>query len=45
MLYTITDLFGNVIDTYSAEFDGVVLYNTVSLSINQGESIIAYGEL
>lgn len=44
-LYDITDLFGNVIDTYYAEFNGVVLYNTVALAINAGDSIIAYGEL
>lgn len=44
-LYSITDLFGNIIDTYNAEFNGVILYNTISLAINEGESIIAYGEL
>lgn len=44
-LYEVIDLFGNVIDTYYAEFQGIVLYNTVSLAINKGESIIAYGEL
>ena len=44
-LYEVIDLFGNVIDTYYAEFQGIVLYNTVSLAINRGESIIAYGEL
>lgn len=44
-LYEITDLFGNVLDTYYAEFNGVVLYSTISLAINKGQSIIAYGQL
>lgn len=44
-LYEITDLFGNIIDTHYAEFNGVVLYNTVSLAINKGQSIVAYAQL
>ncbi len=39
----ISDYFGNIIDTYYAEFDGVVLYNTVALSVQKGSSLIAYG--
>ena len=45
LLYNISDLFGNIVDEYCAEFDGVILYNTVSLAINEGQSIIAYGKL
>lgn len=41
----ISDYFGKVLHTYYAKFDGVVLYYTVSLSIDKGESIIAYGEI
>lgn len=44
-LYEITDFFGNVIAEHNAEFDGVVLYNTVSYAISENASIIAYGKL
>ncbi|KPU44422.1 N-alpha-acetyl-L-2,4-diaminobutyric acid deacetylase [Oxobacter pfennigii] len=40
-----TDLFGQIIDTYSAEFDGVVLYHCASLSAPKGSELVAYGEL
>lgn len=41
----ISDYFGNVIDTYHAEFDAVVLYNTVAYSVTKDSSIIAYGKI
>lgn len=44
-LCDITDLFGNIINSYEAEFDCVVLYNTISYAINNGSSIIAYAEI
>lgn len=44
-LCIVTDLFGNIINTYYAEFDCVILYNTVSFAIKKDESIIAYGEI
>ena len=44
-LYEITDFFGNVLTEYNSEYDGVVLYNTVSYAISKNSSIIAYGKL
>lgn len=41
----VTDYFGNIIDTYYAEFDAVVLYNTVAFSVKKDTSIIAYGQV
>ena len=41
----VTDYFGNIIDTYYAEFDAVVLYNTVSFSVTKNSSLIAYGKI
>lgn len=41
----ITNYFGDVIDTYYAKFDGVVLYNTVSFSVTKGTSLVAYGKI
>ncbi|WP_195251178.1 M14 family metallopeptidase [Romboutsia sp. 1001713B170207_170306_H8] len=41
----ITDYFGNVLDTYYADFDGVVLYNTVAFSVTKGSSLVAYGRI
>lgn len=44
-LYEVTDFFGNILTEHNAEFDGVVLYNTVSYAISENASIIAYGKL
>ena len=44
-LYEITDFFGNVLTEHNAEYDGVVLYNTISYAISKNSSIIAYGKL
>lgn len=41
----VTDYFGNLIDTYYAEFDAVVLYNTVAFSVTKDSSLIAYGKI
>lgn len=41
----IRDFFGNTLDTYFSEINGVILYLTVSLSIKKDRSLIAYGEL
>ena len=41
----VTDYFGNIIDTYYAEFDSVVLYNTVAFSVTKSSSLIAYGKI
>lgn len=41
----ITDFFGNVIYSCTAEFDGVILYNTVAFSVAEGDSLVAYGEV
>lgn len=40
-----TDIFGRALDTYFAEFDGVVLYLCSSLSAPKGIELVAYGEL
>lgn len=41
----VTDYFGNEIDIYYAEFDGVVLYNTVAFSVAKNDAIVAYGKV
>lgn len=41
----ISDYFGNIIDTFYAEFDSVVLYNTVAFSVIKDNSLIAYGKI
>ncbi|MGG7057846.1 M14 family metallopeptidase [Clostridium nigeriense] len=41
----VTDYFGNIIDTYYAKFDAVVLYNTVAYSVTKDSSLIAYGRI
>lgn len=45
LLGTIKDYFGNVLEEYYSEINGVVLYMTVSLSIQKEESLISYGEI
>lgn len=44
LLGTIKNFFGETIDTYYSDIEGVILYMTVSLSIEKNESLIAYGE-
>lgn len=44
-LGVIKDFFGEVINRYYAEIDGVVLYMTVTLSVENSEPLIAYGEI
>ena len=41
----ITDYFGNILCTYYAEFSGIMLYNTVSLAVDKGTSLVAYGKI
>ena len=45
LLGELKDCFGKVIKEFRAEFDGVVLYQTVSLATYIGNSLIAYGKL
>ena len=42
---TSTDLFGTIIKTYIAESDGVLLYITPALAVNNGTILFAYGEI
>jgi predicted deacylase len=42
-LGTISDFFGNVLETVVAAHEGVVLYMTSSLSVNEGGPLITYG--
>ncbi len=39
----LTDIFGNTVSEYFAEFDGVVVYRATSLSISTGAVVITYG--
>ena len=39
----ITDIFGNTIREYFAQFDSTVLYIATSLAITEGTAIITYG--
>ena len=39
----ITDLFGNVLKEYYAEFDAEIIYRSVSLGIDKGDAVITYG--
>lgn len=45
LLGEVTDFFGNVIDKYYAEFDGVVMYKTVALAVTKDSPLVAYGKL
>lgn len=45
LLGEVKDCFGNLITSYSAEFDGVILYGVFSLAIRKGEEILAYGKI
>ncbi len=44
LLGEIKDFFGNVIEKYYAKINGVVLYMTVSLSVEKDEPLVAYGK-
>ena len=43
LLGRIEDFWGNALNEYRAETDGVVLYHTISLSVNKGMPLVAYG--
>ena len=45
LLGTLKDSYGNEIARYTAPFDGVVLYYTLSLGVKSGDPLIAYGKL
>lgn len=44
LLGDIKDCFGNIITSYFAEFDGVILYGVFSLAVRKNEEILAYGK-
>ena len=44
LLGEIRDCFGNIITSYFAEFDGVILYGVFSLAVRKNEEILAYGK-
>lgn len=44
LLGEIKDCFGNIITSYYAEFDGVILYGVFSLAVRKNEEILAYGK-
>ena len=41
----VKDFYDNTIGKYKAEFDGIVLYNTLSLGVKKDEPLIAYGKI
>lgn len=43
LIGVIKDFFGNVLEEIYAEFDALILFNTVSLAIREGDPIITYG--
>ena len=45
LLGTLRDSYGNEIARYTAQFEGVVLYYTLSLGVKSGDPLIAYGKL
>lgn len=45
LLGTLKDSYGNEIVRYTAPFEGVVLYYTLSLGVRSGDPLIAYGKL
>ena len=45
LLGALKDSYGNEIARYTAPFDGVVLYYTLSLGVRSGDPLIAYGKL
>ena len=45
LLGTLRDSYGNEIARYTAPFEGVVLYYTLSLGVRSGDPLIAYGKL
>lgn len=45
VLGEIKDCFGNTIENYKAEYNGVILYQTISLAIAVDDPLIAYGKI
>lgn len=45
ILGEIRDVWGNALSEYKAEYQGIILYQTVSLGICKGDSLIAYGKV
>ena len=45
LLGTLKDFYGNEIFRYTAPFDGVILYYTLSLGVKCKDPLIAYGEI
>ncbi|MCF2639297.1 succinylglutamate desuccinylase/aspartoacylase family protein [Fusobacterium varium] len=45
ILGEIKDCFGNELYTFKAEFDGIILYQTISLAIPKDDPLVAYGKL
>lgn len=43
VLGELTDVYGNTIKRYQAEYDGVILYLTHALGVKPGDPLIAYG--
>lgn len=38
------DIWGNLLSEWKAEYEGIVLYQTVGMGVSQGDPLIAYGQ-
>ncbi|MDO5291579.1 MAG: M14 family metallopeptidase [bacterium] len=45
LLGEIKDVWGERVEAYYAEYDGIVLYQTVGMGIKAGDALIAYGRV
>jgi predicted deacylase len=44
LLGSVKDVWGNELQALYGEYDGIILYETVSMGVSEGESLIAYGK-
>ena len=45
MVGEVRDVWGQVLQTYIAEFDGIVLYQTVGMGVRAKDPLVAYGQV
>lgn len=43
LLGEIRDVWGNLLCEYRADYDGIVLYQTIGMGVSEGDPLIAYG--
>ena len=44
VLGTVEDLDGQELETIRAQWDGIVLYHTLSLGVSGGDMLVTYGQ-